>query len=126
MDTIDIKRVFVNEISGLVDEYSGEDFELMTKLEDFARDILILVDSCRPDLPSFYLCTDDSGGGVLSGNLHHDIMRCRLRKNPAREPEMRKCIKEYLQDIVRNRDHHSSCLPLCHHSANSSSIASRK
>ena len=125
MNHVEIKKTFIRELSGLIDDYSKDNYELMTVLEDFTRDILVLVDSCRTDLPSFFMGTHDEGGCIFSGNLHHDILSCRGGKNPLRRAETKNCIRNYLKDIrAKNAHHSSSSRSLNHHSSNSSSIDS--
>ena len=120
-----IKKEFVRAISSLIDEHSGKDYELMRKLEDFTWSIFVLLDGCRPDDAAVFLTTAAFTKDIISGNLHHDIIRCRLFKNPARRDEMRESVKKYIGEIKKKRDQKSSGSSLSnHHSSNSSSIVS--
>ena len=103
MNCAEIKETFIAELSGLVDEYAGSDEKTMRVLEDFTWRFLTLVDSCRDDVPTFFLGTHDGGGCILSGSLHHDILRYRMGKNKSRRGEMRKSIKQYLKGIRESR-----------------------
>ena len=116
-----LKKEFLKAVSSLIDKHSGKDYELMRKIEDFTWDVFALLDGCRPDDVVVFLTTAAFEKDIISGDLHHGIIRCRLFKNPARREETRATIQKYCEKIREVHQSSSSrSLISSYHSSNSS------
>lgn len=83
MSKSEIKREFLKSISALIDDHAKGDIDMMTKLEDFTRDVFIVIDGCTDTEPVF-LSVGAYIEDIISGQLHHEFIRIRNYKNPHR------------------------------------------